>query len=119
MILTPPNLPGGLGDMLDDGQKATATDVGAAQYLSTEMDKHWKMRNQFFMDRFQFFADFIRDLSTKTNAGLQNVEAQFAVAGSFAARLHANHSASSGSLEPIRRISSSSSAGRAAIGNLC
>lgn len=105
MILTPPGLPGGLGDLLDDGQKATATDVGTAQYLSTEMDKHWKTRNQFFMDRFQFFADFVRDLSTKTNAGLQNVQAQFAVAGSFAARLHANHlRLNPEGLEPIRRV---------------
>jgi hypothetical protein len=105
LIAAPPQLPAGLGELLDDGQKGTASLVGIAHHLSMLMDEHWGKRNQFFEDRLPFFADFVRELSRLTYAGLQSTQAQFAVAGSYAARLHADHlRLSPFGLEPIRRI---------------
>lgn len=105
MIAAPPPLPAGLGDLLDDGQKATAGIVGIAHSLSARMDEHWESRNKFFEDQLPFFADFVRSLARETQAGLQRVRSQFAVAGSYAARLHAGHlRLNPYGLEPIRRI---------------
>jgi hypothetical protein len=107
LIQTPPKLPAGLAELLDDGQKITAGDIGIAHKLSTLMDNHWKSRNDFFeeSERLRFFTGFVRDLSRATSNGLKDVDAQFAVAGSYAARLHSDRLriAPSG-LEPIRRI---------------
>jgi hypothetical protein len=107
LIQTPPKLPKGLAELLDDGQKITAGDIGIAHELSTLMDNHWKSRNDFFeeSERLRFFTGFVRDLSRATRKGLKDVDAQFAVAGSYAARLHSGRLriAPSG-LEPIRRI---------------
>ncbi len=105
MISNPPALPQELADLLDDGQKQTATLVRIAHNLSVDMDKHWAIRNQFFEDRLPFFADFVRQLSRTTNSDLRKIRAQFAVAGSYAARLHADHlRITPVGLEPIRRI---------------
>jgi hypothetical protein len=107
LISNPPKLPAGLAELLDDGQKATAADIGIAHELSTLMDKHWKSRDDFFQEpeRFQFFTGFVRDLSRATSKGLKDVNVQFAVAGSYAARLQAYHlRLAPGGLEPIRRI---------------
>jgi hypothetical protein len=105
LISSPPQLPAGLGELLDEGQAATASLVGIAHNLSMRMDEHWAKRNQFFEERLPFFADFVRQLSRRTYAGLQGAESQFAVAGSYAARLHADHQRLRPfGLEPIRRI---------------
>lgn len=105
LISTPPQLPAGLAGLLDEGQKATAALVGIAHNLSLRMGEHWASRNKFFEDRLSFFADFVRQLSRLTNLSLQKIQAQFAVAGSYAARLHAGHlRLKPDGLEPIRRI---------------
>jgi hypothetical protein len=105
LISNPPKLPAALADLLDDGQKETAAVVGVAHDLSTRMNEHWGIRNQFFEERLPFFADFVGQLSRLTNPGLQKIQAQFAVAGSYAARLHADHlRVKPDGLEPIRRI---------------
>jgi len=105
LISNPPKLPEVLADLLDDGQKETAAVVSVAHNLSMRMDEHWGSRNKFFEDRLPFFADFVRQLSRLTNPGLQKIQAQFAVAGSYAARLHADHlRLKPDGLEPIRRI---------------
>lgn len=107
LIQAPPALHDELAALLDEGPKITATDIGTAHELSTLMDKHWKCRNDFFTDgeRFRFFTGFVRDLSRATSKSLKDVEAQFAVAGSYAARLQADHLRLTPSgLEPVRRI---------------
>jgi hypothetical protein len=69
------------------------------------MDEQWVSRNQFFEERLPFFGDFVRELARSTTPALQKIRAQFAVAGSYAARLHADHlRVSVEGLEPIRRI---------------
>jgi hypothetical protein len=105
LISNPPVLPPALGGLLDAGQKETASMVGVAHELSTRMDAHWTSRNQFFEERLPFFAQFVQELSQSTSPALRRVLAQFAVAGSYAARLHANHlRVDVDGLEPIRRI---------------
>ena len=62
-------------------------------------------RSKFFDQQNQFFAAFLRELSQLTNEKLQTRGAQFAIAGSYAARLHAGHLRFKPvGLEPIRRI---------------
>ena len=104
-ISNPPALSVELAAELDDAQKALATDVGVAHQLSNLMNEHWKERNTFFEEKSEFFADFVRKLSTQMNPLLQKVQAQFAVAGSYASRLHADHlRLQPVGLEPIRRV---------------
>jgi len=105
LMANPPRLPAGLGELLDDAQKSIAADVGVAHGLSRLMDEHWESRNKFFAEQDRFFADFLRGISSLTSQALPSVEAQFAVAGSYASRLHANHlRLAADGLEPIRRI---------------
>jgi hypothetical protein len=105
LISNPPALPAALGGLLDASQKDTASMVGVAHELSARMDAHWTSRNQFFEERLPFFAEFVQELSRSTSPGLRRVRAQFAVAGSYAARLHASHlRVDVDGLEPIRRI---------------
>ena len=105
LISNPPALPTTLDGLLDGSQKETALIVGVAHHISMRMDDHWASRNQFFEERLSFFTDFVQNLSRLTNPGLQRIKAQFAVAGSYAARLHANHlRIQVDGLEPIRRI---------------
>jgi hypothetical protein len=105
MISNPPALPAKLDVLLDASQKEIASIVGVAHQLSTRMDEHWASRNQFFEDRLPFFTEFVQTLSRLNNPGLQGVNAQFAVAGSYATRLQANHlRIQVDGLEPIRRI---------------
>lgn len=104
-ISKPPALPASLDALLDANQKEIASIAGVAHHLSVRMDEHWASRNQFFEERLPFFTDFVQNLSRLTNSGLQKAGAQFAVAGSYAARLHANHlRIQVDGLEPIRRI---------------
>jgi len=104
-ITSPPPLPTALAELLDDAQKITASDIGVAHELSSLMDNHWKSRDEFFREHNQLFTGCVRDLFLATSKDLKNVKAQFAVAGSFAARLQADHlrQAPEG-LEPIRRV---------------
>lgn len=105
MISHPPALPEKLDVLLDAGQKEIASIVGVAHALSVRMDEHWASRNQFFEERLPYFTEFVQGLSSLTNPGLRSVNAQFAVAGSYAARLQANHlRIQTEGLEPIRRI---------------
>ena len=105
MISHPPALPGKLDVLLDAGQKEIASIVGVAHALSVRMDEHWASRNQFFEERLPYFTEFVQGLSSLTNPGLRSVNAQFAVAGSYAARLQADHlRIQTEGLEPIRRI---------------
>ena len=105
LISNPPALLPALGSLLDASQKETASMVGVAHELSAAMDAHWISRNQFFEDRLPFFAEFVQELSRSTRRALWKVGAQFALAGSYAARLHANHlRVEVEGLEPIRRI---------------
>lgn len=105
MLQNPPNLPGGLAGVLDNAQRALAGDVFLAHTLSEFMGEHWKRRNEFFEGKREFFVKFVRDLAQRTNESLQGIGAQFAVAGSYAARLHADHlRVRPDGLEPIRRI---------------
>jgi hypothetical protein len=104
LIANPPNLPEELAAVLDDQQKEIARDVGVAHALSALMKEHWESRSEFFATQREFFLPLLRKLSQLANPALgQN--AQFAVAGSYAARLHADHlSVAPDGLEPIRRI---------------
>ncbi|MDM0116133.1 hypothetical protein QTI66_28590 [Variovorax sp. J22R133] len=105
MIARPPALPPTLDALLDAGQKEAASIVGVAHALSVQMDAHWTSRNQFFETQLPFFTDLVQTLSAQTSRGLLRVGAQFAVAGSYAARLHARHlRIQVDGLEPIRRI---------------
>ena len=105
LIARPPALPPTLDVLLDAGQKETASIVGVAHQLSVQMDEHWASRNQFFEEQLPFFTDLVQNLSGQTSRSLLRVGAQFAVAGSYAARLHAKHlRIQVDGLEPIRRI---------------
>jgi hypothetical protein len=105
LISHPPQLPDVLARVLDKTQEALATDIGVAHALSTRMDHHWEARSSFFEDQHAFFATFVSELSRLTRESLQTGGAQFAVAGSYAARLHAGHlRVKTHGLEPIRRI---------------
>lgn len=105
MISRRPALPPALDVLLDASQKEIASIVAVAHHLSVQMDQHWASRNQFFEERLPFFSDFVQNLSRQTNAGLRKVGAQFAIAGSYASRLHANHlRIQVDGLEPIRRL---------------
>jgi hypothetical protein len=105
MLQNPPNLPTELAGLLDDAQRAVAADVFLAHRLSVLMGEHWKRRSDFFQDKREFFVRFVMDLAGSTNDKLQGIGAQFAVAGSYAARLHADHlRVRPDGLEPIRRI---------------
>src|SRR5260370_6089207 len=105
MISNARELPTTPDALLDASQKEIASIAGVAHHLSMQMDEHWASRNQFFEERLPFFTDFVQNLSRLTNPGLQKTRAQFAVAGSYAARLHANHlRIQVDCLEPIRRI---------------
>jgi hypothetical protein len=105
MLQNPPNLPTELAGLLDDAQRAVAADVFLAHTLSVLMGEHWKRRSDFFQDKREFFVRFVMDLAGSTNDKLQGIGAQFAVAGSYAARLHADHlRVRPDGLEPIRRI---------------
>ncbi|WP_144138310.1 hypothetical protein [Paraburkholderia sp. BCC1884] len=105
MISKRPSLPAALDVLLDASQKEIASIVAVAHHLSVLMDEHWASRNQFFEERLPFFADLVQNLSRLTNAGLRKAGAQFAIAGSYASRLHANHlRIQVDGLEPIRRF---------------
>jgi hypothetical protein len=105
MIARPPALPPNLDALLDPGQKDTASIVGVAHALSVQMDAHWTSRHQFFEAQLPFFTELVQVLSGKTSQNLLRVGAQFAVAGSYASRLHARHlRIEVDGLEPIRRI---------------
>ena len=101
----PPKLPVALAGVLEANQSGVAADVGVAHALSELMQAHWGERSKFFDQQNQFFAAFLRELSQLTNEKLQTRGAQFAIAGSYAARLHAGHLRFKPvGLEPIRRI---------------
>ena len=101
----PPKLPVALAGVLDATQSGVAAAVGVAHALSELMQAHWGERSKFFDQQNQFFAAFLRELSQLTNEKLQQRGAQFAIAGSYAARLHAGHLRFKPvGLEPIRRI---------------
>jgi hypothetical protein len=105
LISNPPKLSTELAALLNNDQQAIAVDVGVAHALSARMDEHWAKRNEFFAGQSDFFADFVFELFRATKPGLRRVEAQFALAGSYAARLHARHlRQKSDGLEPVRRI---------------
>lgn len=105
LISNPPPLPPALVELLDDAQKITAADIGVAHELSMLMDRHWKSRDAFFKEQNQFFICLVRDLFIATGKDLKKIKAQFAVAGSYAARLQADHlRLAPEGLEPIRRI---------------
>ncbi|TIL59662.1 MAG: hypothetical protein E5Y79_13050 [Mesorhizobium sp.] len=105
LITTPPSLPAELAAVLDEQQKKLAGDVGVAHALSELMTEHWKSRSEFFTKNLTFFVPFVRGLSQLANPALRQIGAQFAVAGSYAARLHADHlRVPPDGLEPIRRI---------------
>jgi hypothetical protein len=104
-LTNPPPLPGPLAEKLDDAQRSLAADVGLAHALSEVMREHWQQRNAFFEQNRAFFAGFLREASQLTYESLGALDAQFAVAGSFAAQLHAGHlRMTPQGLEPIRRI---------------
>jgi hypothetical protein len=104
-ITKPPALPAELAKLLGDQQKETAGDVGVAHALSKLMGEHWKSRSDFFARQREFFVPFLRDLSQLGRPALEKIDAQFAIAGSYAALLHADHlAAAPDGLEPIRRI---------------
>src|SRR5260370_33281244 len=105
MISNARELPTTLDALLDGSQKEIAEIVGVAHTLCVKVDEHCASRNQFFEERLPFFTAFVQNLSRLTNPGLQKTRAQFAVAGSYAARLHANPlRIQVDGLEPIRRI---------------
>jgi hypothetical protein len=105
MISNPPKLSTELADKLGDEEKVTASDVFTAHEISRLMDVHWARRNDFFEAQLPLFDAFVSDLARKTQDGLKRCGAQFAVAGSYAARLHARHlRLKPYGLEPIRRI---------------
>ena len=105
MITNPPALPDNLAKLLDEQQKKIAGDVGVAHALSELMSAHWKLRSEFFAHQREFFVPFLRDLSQLGRPALEKIGAQFAIAGSYAALLHADHlAAAPEGLEPIRRI---------------
>src|SRR5262249_29491036 len=86
---------------------ATAADIGVAHGLSGLMQEHWASRHEFYAKQLPLFDEFLLELAGQTNQALRQVHAQFAVAGSYAARLHARHlrlSAAPVGLEPIRRV---------------
>ncbi len=104
-LANPPALSPALAAVLDNAQKAIATDVGVAHALSVQMDEHWARRNEFFESQSSFFDTFVLGLARQTADALRGVQSQFAIAGSYAARLHKRHLRStSDGLEPIRRI---------------
>ncbi|MEJ8837335.1 hypothetical protein [Ramlibacter sp. AN1133] len=104
-VANPPALPPALAKVLDGAQGELATDVGVAHALSERMAAHWTARTAFFQARQEFFDTFLRDLARATNRALGDIGAQFAVAGSYAARLHARHlRMAPDGLEPVRRI---------------
>jgi len=104
-LANPPALSTALAAVLDNAQKAIAADVGVAHALSVRMDEHWARRNEFFDGQSGFFDTLVLDLARQTGDALRRVQSQFAIAGSYAARLHKRHLRSaSGGLEPIRRI---------------
>jgi hypothetical protein len=105
LTANPPKLPAALADVLDDAQKVIAGDVGVAHTLSELMREHWERRSDFFEAQRPFFVDLLRNLSEITSDKLRAVEGQFAIAGSYAARLHADHlRIKPDGLEPIRRV---------------
>lgn len=105
MITNLPKLDSGLASLLDDAQKETATDVFTAHTLSKLMDAHWAERNDFFEEQLPLFDRLVSELANQTQDALKRFQAQFAVAGSYAARLHARHlRLKPDGLEPIRRI---------------
>jgi hypothetical protein len=105
MLHNPPALPTALASLLDDEQKIVAADVFLAHTLSVLMGEHWKRRSEFFEGKREFFNRFLKDLAVSTNDTLRGLDAQFAVAGSYAARLHADHlRVKAEGLEPVRRI---------------
>ena len=108
LLANPPPLPAKLANTLvDDAQKVVAGDVCMAHTLAENMREHWRARNGFFEDKDNdtFFLEFVRHLAESTSGALKNAKAQFAIAGSYAARLHAKHlRAPVDGLEPIRRV---------------
>lgn len=105
MLDHPPVLPTALANLLDDEQKVVAADVFLAHTLSVFMGEHWKLRSDFFEGKRAFFNRLLKDLAGSTNDMLRGLDAQFAVAGSYAARLHADHlRVRPEGLEPVRRI---------------
>jgi hypothetical protein len=105
LIARPPALPAALADVLDAAQRVTATDVGVAHALSARMDAHFAARHAFFERNGEFFAALLADLARRTQDGLRRERAQFAIAGSYAARAHARHlRMRTQGLEPIRRV---------------
>lgn len=94
-----------LAAVLDAAQGALARDVGVAHVISTRMTEHWAARDAFFEQNAELFRDVLGGLYGETRRALGKVGAQFAVAGSFAARLQAKHLRRPvQGLEPVRRV---------------
>ncbi len=105
MLANPPALPAALAAVLDQNQQPIARDVFVAHSLSQFMGEHWKSRSEFFDQHRAFFLNFLSGLYRNTGEKLQPLAAQFAVAGSYAVRLHADHlRITPKGVEPIRRI---------------
>lgn len=105
LIVAPPKLPGPLASLLDENQKVIALDVGVAHQLSERMNAHWQSRDEFFGRNDDFFVPLLRDMFQATSKDLSDLGGQFAIAGSYAARLHARHlGVKQKGLEPVRRI---------------
>ncbi|XZG68811.1 hypothetical protein ACTSKR_09095 [Chitinibacteraceae bacterium HSL-7] len=105
-LKSPPDLPTELQSLLQSPEQIKiATIVGVAHALSDRMTKHWTARNAFFETHLDEFKSFIQLLALHTSEPLRRSEAQFAVAGSYAIRLQAEHLRFSvAGMEPIRRI---------------
>jgi len=94
-----------LAAVLDVNQATLAREVGVAHVISTRMTEHWTDRSAFFEQNEELFCDLLGGLYAETRKELRKVGAQFAVAGSFAARLQAKHLRLQVSgLEPVRRV---------------
>jgi hypothetical protein len=105
LITRPPTLPPVLAQQLNAEQTDVALDVGVAHALSEWMQKHWADRNNFFIDQEEVFTPLLQELFQATDKPLKEVGAQFAIASSYAAHLHAEHlHLKPDGLEPIRRI---------------
>jgi hypothetical protein len=86
-------------------ERAIASDVGVAHALSQVMQEHWTERDSFFEDNHDFFLTLLREMAGVAMPKLAAAEAQFAVAGSYAASLQAKRLRETPSgLEPIRRV---------------
>lgn len=108
LVASPPPLSGEFQKALErltDEDRSLAQTIGVAHALSERLSAQAALRSTFILKQRADFDDLLLRLRTRLEPLLVGLPAQFAVVGSYAARLHAEQlRLGTEGLEPVRRI---------------